>query len=421
MKILFILFFAALVYANESLALNKAIDLLKVNNLEIKNANLDLKSAKKDSDIVYSSNWGKLDFIQDFVNSNDAGNVFGFKLTSREASFGDFGFAEFDNTNPNILNVQANDLNYPDSRNFFSSKIRYEVPLFTGFKISSYENVMKSMIRIKNLQKNQIIYEKIYEIKKSFYDMALLKQSQKLLTTILNNITKLEFTTQSMIEVGYAKKVDLLEVQSKKGNIKRLIHKIISNQKLLYHYISFLLNQKITKIKIPSIEVKMPIFSNEEILNSNLKVLQANNALDIQKSMINVSQASYYPSLGAFAEIATADDTFLGDAGKHSSYTIGARLNFNIFNAGINKTKIEKSRIQYLKSKNQVQLSRIAISLKIQRIRTQIQTYDLDILSLKKELELANEIYNNYEARYKEKLSSMSDVIIKQSSQIQKY
>ena len=47
MKILFILFFAALVYANESLALNKAIDLLKVNNLEIKNANLDLKSAKK--------------------------------------------------------------------------------------------------------------------------------------------------------------------------------------------------------------------------------------------------------------------------------------------------------------------------------------------------------------------------------------
>ena len=33
---------------------------------------------------------------------------------------------------------------------------------------------------------------------------------------------------------------------------------------------------------------------------------------------------------------------------------------------------------------------------------------------------LADEIYDNYEGRYREKLSSMSDVIIKQSQQIQK-
>ena len=29
------------------------------------------------------------------MRSNDAGNVFGFKLQSREATFGDFGFTEF--------------------------------------------------------------------------------------------------------------------------------------------------------------------------------------------------------------------------------------------------------------------------------------------------------------------------------------
>ena len=45
---------------------------------------------------------------------------------------------------------------------------------------------------------------------------------------------------------------------------------------------------------------------------------------------------------------------------------------------------------------------------------------DVEIASLKKELELANAIYENYEGRYKEKLVSMSDVIIKQSAQIEK-
>jgi outer membrane protein TolC len=136
--------------------------------------------------------------------------------------------------------------------------------------------------------------------------------------------------------------------------------------------------------------------------------------------MVNAEQSVYYPTVGAFGEISTADESFLGDASDHKSYTVGARLSWNIFNGGIDSANIEKSRVEHLKMRNQVALAKSGISLKVKKIRTQIQTYAQDILSLEKELELANEIYNNYEGRYKEKLSSMSDVIIKQSSVIQK-
>jgi outer membrane protein TolC len=319
-----------------------------------------------------------------------------------------------------LLNTQPNNLNYPDSRNFFQSKLKYEIPLFTGFKISSYVDIMNSMTKIKKLDKEQVINEKIYQIRKSFYDMALLRQSAKNLNVILQNITVLEDMTNNMIEVGYAKKVDLLEVTAKKGNVERLVAQMESNQKLLYHYISFLLNQKITDIQTPSSDIVVPPYSNEEILNNNLDIQKANNGLDIRKSMINVSEASYYPMIGAFAEVATADNTFLGDASDHKSYTLGARLTWNIFNGGIDGANLEKSRIEHLKTKTQVQLAKSGIELNIEKIRTEIQTYDNDILSLQKELALADEIYKNYEGRYKEKLSSMSDVIIKQSEQIQK-
>jgi len=420
MKIFFILLFSTILLANQNLTLKDAINILKTDNLEIKSAKLDVKAAKLQKDSVSGSHWGKLDFIQDFANSDDAGNVFGFKLTSREASFGDFGFAEFDMTNPNVLNTQPKALNYPDSRNFFQSKLKYELPLFTGFKISSYVDVMESMRKIKSLDKNLVENEKIYEMKKSFYDMALLRKSQELLKKILDNINTLELTTQTMIDVGYAKKVDLLEVRAKKGNINRLIDEMESNKKLLYHYISFLLNQKVTNIITPSVGVILPEFSNDEILNSNLDIQKANNALTIRKNMIDVNEASFYPMLGAFGEVATADDTFLGDADDHAAYTVGARLTWNILNGGSDSSNLEKSRIEHMKMKNQVQLAKIGIALQVQKIRTQIKTYTKDIESLEKELSLANEIYKNYEGRYKEKLSSMSDVIIKQSSQIQK-
>ncbi len=426
-KIMSMLSLAALLYANDAttdaLSLSEALDLLQSQNLEIKAAKYDVESAKAKEDTVWGMNWGKLTFEQDVARSNDAGNVFGFKLTSREATFGDFGFADFLSPPPgttDVLKVQPHDLNYPGYRNFFQSKVKYQVPLFTGFAISSYSHIMDEMTKIKSLDKEKVQTEKKYELKKSFYDMALLDSSIKNLNKILDNINTLETTTKTMIDVGYAKHVDLLEVQAKKGNVERLLIQMYANKKLLYHYISFLLNQKVTAIIPPQADVPMPKFSDEEALSRNIDIKKATEGLEIRKSMLDASEAGYYPTVGAFGEVATADDTFLGDANDHKAYTVGARLTWNIFNGGIDSAKIEKSKIEKMKMHAQLELAKQGIALKIAKIRTEIESVDAQIASLKRELALANAIYENYEGRYKEKLVSMSDVIIKQSAQIEK-
>jgi len=418
MKLLFsLLSLTLIINASESITLDEAINTLKSQNLEIQAAVLEVSSAQENTKTASGNHYGKLEFTQDFASSDDAGNVFGFKLSSREATFNDFGFSQFGQ----ITNsTPPGDLNYPDTQNYYQSKLKYEVPVFTGFKISSYSSIMKSMAKMKTLEKDQVINEKIYQIRKSFYDMSLLNNSTKNLTTIFNNIEKLEDMTQNMLDVGYAKKVDLLEVQAKKGNVKRLLNQMESNKQLLYHYISFLLNKKVTSIKTPTYDVPMPLFSNEDILNNNLDIKRASTGLEVRKSMIDVAESSYYPMVGAFGEITTADDTFLGDAGKHKAYTVGARLTWNIFNGGIDSANHEKAKLEHLKTQTQVQLAQKGIELKIAKIRTEISSFDSDISSLENELNLANEIYKNYEGRYLEKLSSMSDVIIKQSEQIQK-
>ena len=375
-KIVGVLITALLLNASDitvsnSLTLNEAIEILKSENLEIKTASLDVDSAKAEVQTASGNHWGKLDFVQDYANSNDAGNVFGFKLTSREATFGDFGAREFMTATgmnggvppDSAYTTPPQDLNYPDARNFFQSKLKYEVPLFTGFQISSYVDIMESMTKMKKLEKKQVINEKIYQIRKSFYDMALLRNSTNNLNTILTNIDTLENMTQQMIEVGYAKKVDLLEVQAKKGNVQRLILQMESNQKLLYHYISFLLNQKIENISTDSASVSMPIFTNEDVLSNNLDIQRASTGLKVRESMLDVSKSFYFPMVGAFAEIATADNSFLGEADDHKAYTVGARLTWNIFNGGIDGAKIEKSRIQHIKTKTQVELAKKGIAL----------------------------------------------------------
>ena len=416
-----------------TLTLDDAIEILKRENLEIRTATLDVNVANEDAKSASGMHWGALNFTQDFARSNDAGNVFGFKLASREAAFGDFGFNQFigqmDTITPGsptfdggtkLLATQPNDLNYPDDRNFFQSKLKYQVPLFTGFAITSYEEVMDSMKKLKSLEKEQITQEKIYELKKSYYDMALLNDSISHLEKIQTNIQKLEDVTTQMINEGYAKKIDLLEVQAKKGNVERILLQMCANEKLLYHYISFLLNQKVDSIALIDSNIEVPNYDEAEILNNNLDVLKAKTGMDIHKNMLSASEAALYPNLGAFAEVSTADDSFLGEADDHKAYTLGARLSWNLFNGGIDAAKIEKSKLEQLKMSSQLELARKGVALEISKTTTEIKSINEEIHSLEKELTLMEAIYDNYLGRYKEKLASMSDVIIKQSEEIEK-
>lgn len=427
----FFLSSSALLASEHNLTLDEALELLKNQNLEIKAANFDIESALEDTKILSAKNFGKLDFVQDFARSNDAGNVFGFKLSSREANFGDFGAKEFMDNQAgcmggdmsacnNLYSKPPHDLNYPGYRNYYKSKLQYEIPLFTGFMLSSYQSVLEGVEKIKKLEKSKLASQKIYELKKSYYDMSLLNESKTNLKIILKNIQTLENMTQEMIEVGYAKKVDLLEVKAKKGNVERLVSQMELNEKLLYQYISFLLDQKVDSIELPKDEVPQNSFTAQDALNSNVDIKMIKEATDIKKDLVDVAYSSYYPMIGAFVEASTADDKFLGNANDHKSYTLGARATWNLFNGGADYASLQKAKIEHLKTQTQASLAKSGIELQFAKITTEIETHNKEIESLKKELALADEIYQNYEARYKEKLASMSDVIIKQSEQIQK-
>lgn len=409
------------------LSLPAALEILETNNLEIKTSSLDVQSAQNDTSIAKGYNFGSLELSQSAMRSNDAGNAFGFKLSSRQASFNDFGFDEFlgqmsglPGNAQQLLATQPKNLNYPDYQNYYQTKLTYTVPLFVGGKLSAYSDIAQKMEQIKKLDAEQMKTEKRYELRKSYYDMALLQSSIDHMQTIHKNITTLERTTQMMVQEGYAKKVDLLEVEAKKANVERALTEMEANKKLLYHYLSFLLNTPVTEIELPANDYPASSISETDILANNTDLKKASEGLEIRDRMVDVAYAPFLPQVGAFAEASSANDTFLGNFNDHKAYTVGAKLTWNLFNGGVDKNSLEKARIEKLKTATQVELAKKGITLQYDKIRTEIESLNAQVNSLEKELELADQIYQNYESRYHEHLASMSDVIIKQSQQIEK-
>ncbi len=429
--------------AHKNLTLDQALALVKKNNLEIRVAEDETRMKRLDAKIADGYNYGSADIVLNALRSNDAGNVFGFKLQSREATFRDFGFSDFLGgvgqalamsagdfgqftnimSNPAmqnaLLDTAPNDLNYPGARNHFQEKIQYKVPLYVGGKLNKYGMIARKMADMSLLDKQRIINEKVYQTRKTFYDIALVNSYIKNLKIILKNVDELENTVSNMVKEGYALDIDLLQVKTKKADVLRMLNQAKLNRDLAYQFLSFMLDEKVDSVSVADKDVPMPVMDKEEMVNRNLDIQKAKMGLEVTKLAIGVERAAYYPQIGAFAEYGSADDSFMNDFTDKDAYTVGVQMKWNIFNGMIDKSKYEKARIQNLKARHQVELAKKGISLKIDKIISEIKSREYDIKSLKQKVKFMRRVYENYYNRYKEGLISINDVLIKNSEEIQ--
>jgi len=429
LKLLILISFFTLLEAKtlQNLTLNQALDIVKKNNLEINIAKFDEDVAKLGVKVSKGYNYGKLDATIMGLRSNDAGNVFGFKLQRREADFNDFGFDEFlyqwsiGSSADVLLNTEPQNLNYPEAENHYDVKFTYSLPIYTGGKLSSYKKIAKQMKKLSKIDKEKVLGKKIVEVKEAFYDITLLNHFERDLKIVEKNMKRLKSSVLSFKKEGYAKKSDLLEVESKLSNVKRMLFQAKAYKELSYEFLSFLLNKDVSSIKeIKNIDRVDSVISLKQVLKKNSDLKKATTGLKIQNEMLNVQKSSFLPEVGTFAEYGSADDEFLHHFKDHDRYTIGIQAKLNILNGGVDNAKYQQEKIKKMKVQKQVLLAKKGITLKYKKLKTELENQKMQIKSLNKELDLAKEIYRAYKQRYKEGLVSINDVLIKQSIWIEK-
>lgn len=409
-----------LVASVKNLRLNTALEMLQKNNLELKISKFNEQMKAYEALAAQGHQYGKLDLSVSGMRSNDAGNVFGFKLQSREATFGDFGFAEFDTsgqTNP--LPVAPRDLNYPQARNHYLSKITYMLPLYTGGKLTEYANISKAMIHMSQYDTKKIVNKKIFQTKKAFYDISLIENYIQNLSKILKNIDYLESIVKSMKREGYAQDIDILEVQARKAEALSMLNQAKLNRDLAYQFLSFLLDEEVVSIQRVNDMAPMPKIDDKDLEANNIDIQKARLGLKISQMAMRVEASNFLPSVGAFGEYGSADNTLWNDFNDKDFYTVGVQLTWNLFNGGVDNANLEKAKVNYLKVQNQVALAKSGIALKVKKLETEILSKNADVKSYQKQLNFARKVYENYRARYKEGIISISDVLIKQSKELE--
>ena len=422
-KYLIFLFSWPLLAGLNNLELNQAISMLKNNNLELRISHFNEQMKAYEARAAKGNHYGKLDVSLSGMRSNDAGNVFGFKLQSREATFGDFGAEEFvtsmsSPTGPDYVTPPSN-LNYPEARNHYQTKVSYMLPLYMGGKLSEYGRITDALHRMSQWDTQKLMNEKIFQTKKAFYDISLVDNYILNLSKIIKNISHLESIVKSMGEEGYAQDIDLLEVQARKAEAESMYNQAKLNRDLAYQFLSFLLNTEVNSIKKVNDMAPIPHIDISEVENHNIDIQKARLGLQITEMAMEVEKANYFPTIGAFGEYGSADDEMWNEFRDKDSYTVGIQLKWNIFNGGIDAANLEKAKVNHLKVQNEVSLAKSGIALKVKKLETEILSKNADVKSYQKQLHFARRVYENYHSRYKEGIVSISDVLMKQSKELE--
>ncbi len=408
------------------LSLDHAIKMLKKDNLELKISRFNEQMKQYEAKAAEGFHYGKLNLTVMGMRSNDAGNVFGFKLQSREATFNDFGFDEFlaqmgglPGNAPELLATQPTNLNYPDARNHFQTKLSYMLPLYTGGKLTEYGHITDSLHRMSQLDTQKLLNEKIFQTKKAFYDISLVENYISNLSKIIRNIERLESIVETMQKEGYAQNIDLLEVEARKAEAESMFNQAKLNKDLAYQFLSFLLNTEVSIIKKVNDMAPMPRVTVSAVEANNLDIQKALLGLEITEMAVNVEQSNFLPTVGGFAEYGSADDELWNDFAQKDAYTVGVQVKWNLFSGGTDDANLEKAKVNRLKVKDQVALAKSGIALQVKKLQTEILSQSADVKSYKKQLHFARKVYENYSARYKEGIVSISDVLIKQSKELE--
>ena len=394
---------------SQSVSFDKILETIIKNSKDLQEQKLNIDSSKLDIENVDSLSYGKLSLSEEMSRTNNAGYVFSYKLASREASFRDFGFTQ----QSEGIDVQPTDLNYPEDRNNFNTKLTYDIPLFTGFKLSNQKDILKLQEIANNIKYNLDVKELEFEVLKAYNSAVVAKDFIKALEKAKEAIVFMRNAAMAFHKEGLVTKIDVNEAKVYEANINSQLLESKNNFQLALAYLSFLSSDEtITDVQeLKNLYFKFP--NEKELYTQALENRDEVKMQDIQvnasKKNIDIAKASYYPTVFSRLEYGYNDNTLTVDTDK-DYYMAMVGISITLFD---NTRSIEKqkSQIEYQKASLNQEKLKDAIKLELKKAMLNLETKE-KVLEEKIEAKtLANDILEQAELQYKNRLISMTTLL----------
>ena len=413
---------------------SEALDLALQNNKELKAKKLSIEKAKEDLKEAKGYDYGTLKFNENYTKTNHAGYVFGMKMAQRGATFSDFGFDYFidnmgglmssstttqANTRSDLLAHEPNELNEPDAYSNYETKLSYDIPLFTGFKLSSAKQMSKLQIKANKAKYNFDEKSLGLEVLKAYNGAVAAKY-------FIDATKKAKEATSSFVEFanelykeGLVTAIDVKQAGVYDLGVNARYEESNNQYQQALAYLRFLTGNR----QIDKVGEFVNISSNSTELNSLQKEAIDNrddyNWMDLNtktmKKKIDFDSAEQYPMIGAHAEYGYNEQSVSMDDDQ-SYYLMAVGLEYKIFDGMKISTAKQKAKIEYKKTNYYFEYMKDGIKLQVENNLLNLQTKQKILKEKIKAGDLADEVLLQSKEMYKNNLINMSNLLMQQAN-----
>lgn len=389
------------------------------NNKEIQAKRLNIEIAKEQLKAAEGLNFGKVVVSENYMKTDNPMYVFSSKLGSRRASFADFGFASFDMTNPNILNVVPKDLNEPKAIENYDTAISYELPIFTGFKLHYAKQMAELQVKANEikLQRDEKLLAK--ETLSAYNGAVAAKY-------YVEAAQKGKATTASFVKMatdffdaGMVVKSDKLQAESYDAQVNAKLLEAHNAYKLALAYLRFLSSDDtitdVGSFENLDVETKQTLenLKQEAFLHrEDLKWMDYN--VKTMHNKVGFESAEKWPIIGLQAKYGFNDDKITTNGDK-SYYLIGVGLTYTLFDGGKTSADAQKAKIEYLQTKNYYEYMKDGVALDVEKSFLTYQAKKAIIIEKQKSKEFAEEVVGYTTEMYKNGLAPMANLLLKEA------
>ncbi len=412
-KIYLSLLLASLTYA-QSVNFDEVLEQTLKNSKDLKQQELNLDSSKLDSKMIDSINYGKLSITEEISRTNHAGYVFNSKLSSREATFRDFGFSQQNEG----MDVQPKDLNYPDARNNFNTKLIYEIPLFTGFKLSNQKDILRLQEKANEIKYNLDKKELSLEVLKAYNSAVVAKDFTKALEKAKVAIMQISKSALAFHKEGLTTKIDVNEAKVYELNINAQLIEAKNNFELALAYLRFLSSDDsisdVGTLENISFDIPQENLLYTQALENRDEIKIQDIQINASKKNIDIANSAYYPSVYSHLEYGFNDDTLtLNDDKDYYMALVGVNLTLFDDTRDIEK---QKSKIEYAKASLNKEKLKDAIKLELKKTTLNLETKEKILKEKMEAKNLANEVLEQSKLLYQNHLISMTTLLSQEAN-----
>ena len=256
-------------------------------------------------------------------------------------------------------------------------------------------------------------------VQKIYYQLAVGKKQMTSIDANIVRFEKLLADTKEIYKQGFAERLDVDKVSVQLNNLQTEKIKVQSQLDAGNAGLKFLMNmpQKDSLILTDSItedKIKEDILADDYKYEDRKEYQFLSIAKQLNEYNVRRYKLSYLPTLAAFANYSKnaqrqTFDFFQGGSWFTTSL-IGLRLSVPIFDGFARSSRVQKAKIEVQRSNNSIEQLKASIDNDVTQARLKITAAVITMDNQKKNIELAEKVYNTTKIKYEQGLGSNQEI-----------